>query len=69
VVTHREGERLEDTIRLIFFAKEDDETHNTYGKFVNQVTQSISLLADELQWKKDKDYMLMRLNQQIIRRV
>jgi len=69
VVTHWEGERLEDTIRLIFFAKEDDETHNTYGKFVNQVTQSISLLADELQWKKDKDYMLMRLNQQIIRRV
>jgi len=69
IVTHWEGERLEDTIRLIFFAKEDDETHNTYGKFVNQVTQSIGLFADELNWKKDKDYMLMRLNQQVIRRV
>jgi len=68
-VMHWDGDKLVDTIRLVYFAKNADETHNTYGKFVNQVTQSVGLFAQDLNWKKDKDYMLMRLNQQVIRRV
>jgi Protein of unknown function (DUF3083) len=64
-----QGGKLVDTIRLVFFATDFDETHKTYGKFVNQVTQAVGAIADELNWKKDHDYMLMRFNQQLVRRV
>jgi len=64
-----QGGKLVDTIRLVFFATDFDETHKTYGKFVNQVTQAVATIADELNWKKDHDYMLMRFNQQLVRRV
>mgnify|MGYP000555723179 CR=1 FL=1 len=64
-----QGGKLVDTIRLVFFATDFDETHKTYGKFVNQVTQAVATIADELNWKKDQDYMLMRFNQQLVRRV
>jgi len=63
------GGKLVDTVRLVFFATDFDETHKTYGKFVNQVTQAVATIADELNWKKDHDYMLMRFNQQLVRRV
>ena len=64
-----QSDKLVDTIRLVFFASDVDESHNTYGKFVNQVTQCIGNMAQTLNWKKDSDYMLMRLHQQVIRRV
>ncbi len=64
-----QSETLVDTIRLVFFATDTDETHKTYGKFVNQVMGSIGMMAETLEWKKDKDYMLMRMNQQLVRRV
>ncbi len=63
------GGKLVDTIRLVFFATDFDETHKTYGKFVNQVTQAVGSIADDLNWKRDKDYMLMRFNQQLVCRV
>jgi len=64
-----QGEQLVDTIRLVFFATDFEETHKTYGKFVNQVTQAVNYIADELNWKKQHDYMLMRFNQQLVRRI
>lgn len=64
-----QGAKLVDTIRLVFFATDFDETHKTYGKFVNQVTRAVGTIADELNWKKEHDYMLMRFNQQLVRRV
>ncbi len=64
-----QGGKLVDTVRFVFFATDFDETHKTYGKFVNQVTQAVTMLAEKLNWKKDCDYMLMRLNQQLVRRV
>jgi len=64
-----QGGKLVDTVRLVFFATDFDEIHKTYGKFVNQVTQAVATIADELNWKKDHDYMLMRFNQQLVRRV
>lgn len=64
-----QGDKLADTIRLVFYATDFDETHKSYGKFVNQVMFAIGSFADQLNWKKDSDYMLMRLNQQLVRRV
>ena len=64
-----EGDKLVDTIQFIFCATDADETHNSYGKFVNTVTQAMYTLADDLNWNKERDFMLMRLNQQLLRRV
>lgn len=64
-----EGDKLVDTVQLVICATDFDETHKTYGKFVNSVTQAIYSMADELNWKKEQDYMLMRFNQQLLRRV
>ena len=64
-----EGDKLVDTIQFIFCATDADETHNSYGKFVNTVTQAMYTMADDLNWNKERDFMLMRLNQQLLRRV
>jgi len=64
-----QADKLVDTIRLVFCATDFDETHQTYGKFVNQVMLSMTDIAQDLNWKKEQDYMLMRLNQQLVRRV
>ena len=64
-----EGDTLVDSIQFIFCATDADETHNTYGKFVNTVTQAMYSMAEDLNWNKERDFMLMRLNQQLLRRV
>lgn len=69
IVCKFESDKLVDTVRLVFFATEYDETHKTYGKFVNQITQAVNTIAGELDWNKERDYMLMRLHQQVVRRV
>lgn len=69
IVSLYDPEKLVDNIRLVYFADKYDETHHTYGKFVNQVTQAINTLAAELNWNKERDYVLMRLHQQLVRRV
>ncbi len=69
IVALYESDKLVDNIRLVYFADEYDETHQTYGKFVNQVTKSLNSLAEELNWNKERDYLLMRLHQQVVRRV
>lgn len=64
-----QGDKLVDTVSLVFCATDFDEAQNTYGKFANQVIQAIHTMAEELNWKKERDYMLMRFNQQLLRRV
>lgn len=64
-----QADTLVDTIRLVFFATDYDESHKAYGKFVNKVIRSIEMMASTLDWKHDKDYMLMRMNQQLVRKV
>lgn len=69
VTTIWEGDKLADTVQLIFCATDADETHNTYGKFVNTVTQAIYSMSDDLNWNKERDYMLMRMNQHLLRHI
>ncbi|TYK64266.1 DUF3083 family protein [Colwellia echini] len=69
VTSQWEGDKLVDTIQFIYCATDSDETHNTYGKFVNNVTQAVNTMAEDLNWNKERDYMLMRLNQQLLRRI
>ncbi|MCW8832804.1 MAG: DUF3083 family protein [Colwellia sp.] len=63
------GDKLADTIHLVFFANDSDEDHKTYDKFVSQVTQAVTLMAEKLQWKKGTDDMLMRFHQHVTFRI
>lgn len=69
IICNWEVDKLVDSVQFVFCATDFDEAHKTYGKFVNLVTKVINNMAEELNWKKDQDYMLMRLNQQLLRRV
>ncbi|MCF2949734.1 DUF3083 family protein [Paraglaciecola aquimarina] len=64
-----EGDTLVDTIRFIFFANERDESNNNYGKFANQSIQAVKDFADEVNWKKDHDDIIVRIHQHIMRKV
>lgn len=69
IICQWDGDKLVDNIRLIFFAVDNDETNNTYGKFVNQVIDTTKSLTEELNWKKSKDEVVLRLHQHIVRKV
>ncbi|NVK24773.1 MAG: DUF3083 family protein [Gammaproteobacteria bacterium] len=66
---HWDGEKLVDTIRFVFFADETDENNHNYGKFVNQVIQSVRSFADEVKWKKEHDDINVRVHQHIMQKV
>jgi hypothetical protein len=61
-----ETDKLVDTIRFVFFADQSDETHNNYGKFVNQVIGSVRSFADSVDWKKADDDIMVRVHQHIM---
>ena len=66
---HWDGEKLVDTVRFVFFADQKDEQHNNYGKFVNQVIDTVKSFADEVDWKKDADDAIVRVHQHIMQKV
>lgn len=66
---HWDGDKLVDTLRFVYFADKSDETHNNYGKFVNQAISAIRAFADDVDWKKDNDDIIVRVHQHIMMKV
>lgn len=66
---HWDGETLVDTVRFVFFADQNDEQNKNYGKFVNQVIDTIKSFANEVDWKKDADDITVRVHQHIMQQV
>lgn len=66
---HWEADKLVDTLRFVFFADKSDETHHNYGKFVNQVMSAVRAFADDVNWKKDCDDIIVRVHQHIMLKV
>lgn len=66
---HWEADTLVDTLRFVFIADKSDETHNNYGKFVNQVIATVRAFADEVNWKKEDDDIIVRVHQHIMHKV
>lgn len=64
-----DGETLVDTIRFIFFANEKDETNNNFGKFANESIQAVKDFAEQVDWKKESDDIIVRIHQHIMRKV
>jgi len=66
---HWEGDKLVDTLRFVFFADKSDETHQNYGKFVNQSIAAVKSFANEVNWKKESDDIIVRVHQNIMMNV
>ena len=62
-VSEWQGDKLVDTIRLIYIADKSDEKNNNYGTFVNQVIQAVKSFADQVAWKKENDDITVRIHQ------
>lgn len=63
---HWEGDKLVDTLRFVYFADKSDETHQNYGKFVNQAIAAVKGFANEVNWKKENDDIIVRVHQHIM---
>lgn len=66
---HWEADKLVDTLRFVFIADKSDETHNNYGKFVNQAIGAVRAFADEVNWKKECDDIIVRVHQHVMLKV
>lgn len=66
---HWQGDKLVDTLRFVFIADKSDEKNNNYGKFVNQVMQTVRGFADQVDWKKTGDDIMIRVHQHIMESV
>jgi hypothetical protein len=66
---HWDGSKLVDTIRFVYFADKTDESHKNYGRFVNQVIQAINSFADEVNWKREADDIMLRIHQHVALKV
>lgn len=60
-------DRLADSIKFVFFADKSEEINNNYGRFVNQVNQTVLTFANSVFWKKDHDDIMMRIHQHVTR--
>jgi len=66
---HWDADKLVDTLRIVFIADKSDETHNNYGKFVNQAISAVKAFADEVNWKKESDDIMIRIHQHLMLQV
>lgn len=66
---HWEADKLVDTLRFVFIADKSDETHSNYGKFVNQAIAAVKGFADDVDWKKDSDDIIVRVHQHLMMKV
>lgn len=66
---HWEADKLVDTLRFVYIADNSDETHHNYGKFVNQVIAAVKTFADEVDWKKEDDDIIVRVHQHLMLKV
>ena len=66
---HWDGDKLVDSLRFVFFADQTDENNHNYGKFVNQVIQSVRSFADKVNWKKEHDDVIVRVHQHVMQKV
>lgn len=57
--------KLVDSVQLIFVASEQDKTSHGYGKFVNQVEQTLRVFTEKLGFVKEQEEMTVRLHQHV----
>jgi len=59
------ADQLVDTAHLLLVAGQDDNTEFGYGRFMNQVEQSLRTLAQQLELNKEKQDFTVRFHQHL----
>lgn len=59
------SEKLVDKIQFIFVATDKEKTSHGYGKFLNQVEDTLESLAKKLDFIKDKEQLIVRIHQHV----
>ena len=59
------ADKLVDKIQFVFVATRDDRTSHGYGKFLNQVEDTLDSLAKKLDFEKDKEQLIVRIHQHV----
>ena len=59
------ADKLVDKVQLVFVASEQHKTSHGFGKFLNQIEQTLHTLADKLDFIHDKEEMIVRFHQHV----
>ncbi len=59
------ADKLVDKIQFIFVASKDDRTSHGYGKFLNQVEDTLESLAKKLEFVNDQEQLILRIHQHV----
>ncbi len=65
LISQWQDEQLVDTAHLLLVAGQDDNTEFGYGRFMNQVEQSLRQLAQQLGLQKEKQDFTVRFHQHL----
>jgi len=60
-----EANKLVEKVQFVFVATRADQTSHGYGKFLNQVEDTLDLLAKKLEMVRDKEQLILRINQHV----
>lgn len=59
------SDKLVDKIQFVFVASKDDRTSHGYGKFLNQVEDTLESLAKKLEFVNDQEQLIVRIHQHV----
>lgn len=59
------SEEMVEKMQFVFVATNEDVTSHGYGKFLNQVEDTLDSLAKKLDIVKDKEQLILRINQHV----
>lgn len=60
-----DSEKLVEKMQFVFVATKEDVTSHGYGKFLNQVQDTLESVAKKLDFIKDKEQIILRVNQHV----
>ena len=65
IVSKWDANELVDNVKLIFVATDKNKTEHGFGRFLNQIEQTLKLIATELEMEPNKDEVIIRFHQHV----
>jgi hypothetical protein len=65
IVSKWDASELVDNVKLIFVATDKNKTEHGFGRFLNQIEQTLKLMATELEMEPIKEEVLVRFHQHV----
>lgn len=65
IVSKWDANELVDNVKLIFVATDKNKTEHGFGRFLNQIEQTLTLITTELALEPNKDEVIIRFHQHV----